>query len=81
MNDNETILLPWSYIISIQYTKQHTCNQYDISTCSGSKYSEHRFEKKLVTFLHANEGRKPWLMGPNLYFTIDSCQKRVQGNK
>ena len=39
------------------------------------------FWEKLVTFLHGNEGRKPWLMGPNLYFTIDSCQKRVQGNK
>ena len=66
-NDNETILLPWNYIISIQYTKQHTCNQYNISTCSGSKYSVYRFEKKLVTFLHDNEGRKPWLMGPTLW--------------
>ena len=44
-NANETILLPWSYIISIQYTKQHTCNQYNIFTRSGSKYSVHRFEK------------------------------------
>ena len=44
-NDSETILLPWSYIISTQYTKQHTRNQYNIFTCSGSKYSVHRFEK------------------------------------
>ena len=28
-----------------------------------------------------NEGMKPWLMGPNLYFTISRCQNRVQGNK
>ena len=29
------------------------------------------FWEKLVTFLHGNEGKKPWLMGINLYFMID----------
>ena len=62
-NDNE-----WFYchdFISIQYIKQHTCNQYNIFTCRGSKYNAQCSEKKMVAFLHYNEDRKPWLMGPN----------------
>ena len=35
----------------------------------------------MVIILHDNEGMKPWLMGPNLCFTISRCQNRVQGNK
>ena len=36
---------------------------------------------KNVIFLHDNESMKPWLMGPNLSFTISRCQNRMQGNK
>ena len=52
-NGNGVNLLSWSYIISIEYTKQHTCNQYNIFTC---------FWEKLVAFLRGNDGRKPWLI-------------------
>ena len=38
-------------------------------------------QEKMVIILHDNEGMKPWLMGPNLSFTISRCQNRVQGNK
>ena len=38
-------------------------------------------QEKIVIILHDNEGMKPWLMGPNLCFTISRCQNRVQGNK
>ena len=35
--------------------------------------------KQLVTVLHDNEGRQPWLMVPNLFCKINCCQNRVQG--
>ena len=38
-------------------------------------------QEKMVIILHDNEGMKPWLMGPNLYFTVSRCQNRVQENK
>ena len=38
-------------------------------------------QEKMVIILHDNEGMKPWLMGPNLSFTISRRQNRVQGNR
>ena len=78
-NDNEIILLSWSYIF-IHCTRAtayptktifHLPRKHNVQ-CTG---------KKMVMILHDNEGMKPWLMGPNLCFTISRCQNRVQGNK
>ena len=46
-----------------------------------SQYNIQYIKKKLVAVLHDNEGGKPRLMGPDLYFKINSCQNRVQRNK
>ena len=73
------ILLSWSYIF-IHCTRAtayptktifHLPRKHNVQ-CTG---------KKMVIILHDNEGMKPWLMGPNLCFTISRCQNRVQGNK
>ena len=73
------LLLTWSYIMFIQYTKQHTCNHYTIFISWRQVNVQCMKKKKMVTVLHYNEGRKPWLMGPNLYCKINCCQNRVQG--
>ena len=68
------------YIIFIQYTNSShvTITQFSIAEGNASKCTMY---KKNVTVLQDNEGKKPWLMGPNLYFRINCCQNRVQRNE
>ena len=73
------ILLSWSYIF-IQCTRATTYPMKTIFTCQENMCNA-QCSGKMVIILHDNEGMKPWLMGPNLYFTISRCQNRVPGNK
>ena len=72
-------LLPWSYIIFIQYAKQRTCSHYTILT-SWRQVQCTMYQEKNGYSPSWQWGQKAMAYGPYSLFQ-DSCQDKVQRNK
>ena len=81
-NDNENNFIVMKLHFHSLYKSGNIPNE-DCFSLAKKTSIMYNAQEKMVIILHDNEGMKPWLMGPNLCFTISKCQKqgaRKQGN-